>query len=147
LMQDWTSSIYAFYHSVPTIEYFEGHQYHEFWCYVKSCGKMRHQYLNMKDAGLTGNMHKYAHTCWGEDTVKLTMTSRTADNGSIAAAFCIKGKGIVTYSHRQHMHAEAHAEIVDWVSESNHPFCIVEDSILDQSSSPSPPIQNSPSYC
>ncbi|KAF8996272.1 hypothetical protein BDQ17DRAFT_1517332 [Cyathus striatus] len=61
-------------------------------------------------------MHKHARSCWGDDNVKLAMEMKNADDtrralqeckdSSIAAAFCIKGKGKLTYSHRQHTHAE-----------------------------------------
>jgi hypothetical protein len=55
------------------------------------------------------NMQKHAKTCWGVDVVKAAMHTENAwkvlskhKDGSIAAAFQVKGKGKVTYSHRQH---------------------------------------------
>jgi hypothetical protein len=57
-------------------------------------------------------MHKHAKVCWGIETVKAAMeTPNVKDarevlsnhkDGSIAAAFQVKGKGKVTYLHRQH---------------------------------------------
>jgi hypothetical protein len=43
------------------------------------------------------------------------------------AAFERKGKGKVTFSHRQHTKTESRAEIVRWVTESKWPFNIVSD--------------------
>jgi hypothetical protein len=61
-------------------------------------------------------MHKHAKVCWGVDTVKAASGAKDATeareilskskDGSIAAAFQIKGKGKVTYSHRQHTKTE-----------------------------------------
>lgn len=45
----------------------------------------------------------------------------------ITAAFERKGKGKVTYSHRQHTKTESRAEIVRWVAESKRPFEVIAD--------------------
>jgi hypothetical protein len=112
LMEDWTSPIYAFFHPVPIIGNHAGRSYHEFRCFAKSCNKTVRRYLDKKDAASTSNMHKHAKVCWGIETVKAAMeTPNVKDarevlsnhkDGSIAAAFQVKGKGKVTYSHRQH---------------------------------------------
>jgi hypothetical protein len=76
--------------------------------------------------------------CWGEDVVKAAMDAGStatdargvlskSKDGSISTAFEFKGKGRVTYSHRQHMKGETHTEIVCWVSENARPFKIVSD--------------------
>jgi hypothetical protein len=64
-------------------------------------------------------MRKHAKKCWGEDVVKATDNAKTADEirettiqgaldvQSIIALFERKGKGKVTYSHRQHTKAES----------------------------------------
>jgi hypothetical protein len=64
-------------------------------------------------------MRKHARRCWGEDTVKAADKAKTADEvreitakgvlniQSITAAFERKGKGKVTYSHRQHTKSES----------------------------------------
>lgn len=139
MMVGWTSPIYAFFHPIPKFGLDEKTQrpYHEFFCFAKSCNHSIKRYLDKKDAGSTGNMHKHAKTCWGEETVKAAMDTGTADearevlakhkDGSIAAAFQVKGKGKVTYSHRQHTRTQTRAEIVRWVSESVRPFSIVKD--------------------
>jgi hypothetical protein len=49
------------------------------------------------------------------------------DKGSITASFEQKGKGKVTYRHRQHTRTETRAEIVCWVAENLCPFEIVND--------------------
>jgi hypothetical protein len=49
------------------------------------------------------------------------------DLQSITAAFEQKGKGKVTFSHRQHTKTKLRAEIVWWVAESKSPFGIVSN--------------------
>ena len=115
-MEDWNSPIYAFFHPIPAIGYQEGRRYHEFHCFASACRKSVRRYLDKKDAGSTSNLHKHAKICWGSDTVKVAMGTKNASearqilaqskDGSIAAAFQIKGKGKVTYSHRQHTRTE-----------------------------------------
>lgn len=115
-MASWNAPIYAFFHPVPTIGYDNGRRYHEFQCFAKSCNKKVRHYLDKKDVGSTGNLHKHAKSCWGSETVQAATAVKSAKearevlsnskDGSIAAAFAIKGKGKVTYSHRQHTRAE-----------------------------------------
>ena len=115
-MNDWNSPIYAFFHPTPTIGYKEARRYHEFRCFASNCNKSVRRFLDKKDAGSTSNLHKHAKICWGSDTVKAAMSATNASearqilseskDGSIAAAFKIKGKGKVTYSHRQHTRTE-----------------------------------------
>ena len=115
-MNDWTSPIYAFFHPVPIVGNQAGRRYHEFRCFAKSCRKTVHRYLDTKDAASTSNMHKHAKTCWGIETIKAAMETPNVTeardilskhkDGSIAAAFQVKGKGKVTYSHRQHTRTE-----------------------------------------
>lgn len=64
-------------------------------------------------------MRKHARICWGEETV--AAADRTKDveiardvlgkkglkDGSLTAAFERKGKGKVTFSHRQHTRTES----------------------------------------
>jgi len=111
-MNDWNLPIYAFFHPIPTIGYNEGCRYHKFYCFASTCNKSVHRFLDKKDAGSTSNLHKHAKICWGSDMVKAAMGARNASeaqqilseskDGSIAAVFQIKGKGKVTYLHRQH---------------------------------------------
>jgi hypothetical protein len=115
-MEKWTSPLYALYHPIPAIGHENGRRYHEFHCFGRSCKKIIRRYLDTKDAASTGNMQKHSKKCWGTDVVKATMdTENVADarkvlskhkDGSIAALFQIKGKGKVTYSHRQHTRTE-----------------------------------------
>jgi hypothetical protein len=84
-------------------------------------------------------MRKHARTCWGEEVVKAADDAKSCDiaresiingiltNGSITASFERKGKGKITYSHRQHTKTKTKAEIVRWVCESARPFDIVKD--------------------
>ncbi|KAG2741722.1 hypothetical protein P692DRAFT_20684535, partial [Suillus brevipes Sb2] len=87
----------------------------------------------------TRNMRKHVRACWGEDVLVAADNAKDAteahtkivrgflQNGSITASFEWKGKGQVTYSHRQHTHAKTRAQIVKWVTESLCPFEIVKD--------------------
>lgn len=116
LMEGWNAPIYAFFHPIPTIGYDKGRRFHEFSCFAKSCNRTVRRYLDKKDVGSTSNLHKHAKVCWGVETVQAAMAVKTAKearevlskskDGSIAAAFMLKGKGKVTYSHRQHTRAE-----------------------------------------
>jgi hypothetical protein len=116
LKDDWNAPIYAFFHPIPTVGYEKGRRYHEFRCFASGCKKSVRRFLDTKDAGSTGNMHKHARICWGVDTVKAASDAKdindardilaNSKDGSIAAAFKVKGKGKVSYSHRQHTRTE-----------------------------------------
>jgi hypothetical protein len=106
-------------------------------CKHKSRGVRR--FLDKGDAKSTSNLRKHAKKCWGDEVVtcadkakdasevRATTIKGTLNPQSIAAAFERKGKGKVTYSHRQHTRTEARAEIVCWVAKSKRPFQIVAD--------------------
>ena len=76
------------------------------------------RFLDKGDAKSTGNMRKHARKCWGNDVVLSADKAQNADEvrattvsgilnpTSIMAAFERKGKGKVTYSHRQHTRTE-----------------------------------------
>jgi hypothetical protein len=116
MMKSWNTPIYAFYHPTPTIKYDNQRRYHEFHCFKKSCDKTIRRFLDTSDSTSTGNMHRHTKRCWGKDILKLAMDATNADearealaklkDGSIAEAFNVKGKGKVTYSHRQHTKTE-----------------------------------------
>ena len=122
LTKEWTAPVYAFFRATPVIEYVDGPRCHAFQCMAKSCKhKSRgvRRFLDKGDAKSTGNMRKHAKRCWGEDIVKSADKASNAnevrqttikgflDPQSITAAFERKGKGKVTYSHRQHSKTEA----------------------------------------
>ncbi|KAF9560223.1 hypothetical protein CPC08DRAFT_613634, partial [Agrocybe pediades] len=125
MMEKWNTAIYALWYPVPDIGYDDGRRYHEFTCFKKSCKKKVRRFLDTKDATSTGNLHKHSRKCWGEDIVELALnTTSTKDarealanckDGSVAEAFKIRGKPIVTYSHRQHTSTET------------RPYTIVKD--------------------
>ena len=98
-----------------------GHHVHEFQCSATNCkgrGKnprIVHRYLDTSDRNSTGNLWKHARQCWGDDillradTCGDVATAREAlskatklKDGSITTAFKRKGKGKLTFSHRQH---------------------------------------------
>ncbi|KAG2741624.1 hypothetical protein P692DRAFT_201842237 [Suillus brevipes Sb2] len=126
LSKEWVSPIYAFFEPFPIIGHENGRRYYEFRCVAKGCGKRIRRFLDKKDAKSTSNMRKHARTCWGEEVVKAADDAKSCDvaresivngiltNGSITASFERKGKGKITYSHRQHTKTETKAEIVRW---------------------------------
>ena len=76
-------------------------------------------FFNEADASSTSNFQKHAKVCWGDDVVKAAdetkdiklvcgiVTQSGLCDTSITAIFeCAKGKGAVTYSHRQHTKTE-----------------------------------------
>jgi hypothetical protein len=77
------------------------------------------RYLDKGDSKSTSNMRKHARKCWGIDIVEAADNAKTADEvrgttikgvlnpGSITASFARKGKGKITYSHRQHTKTES----------------------------------------
>ncbi|KAL6302647.1 hypothetical protein BKA93DRAFT_736322, partial [Sparassis latifolia] len=118
LMEDWRSPIYTFFEPTPVIEYIKGRRVHTFKCAAQSCKRTVRPYLDTSNAKSTGGLRKHAKACWGEDAVTVADEAKDVDeartavvkglleNGSITAAFERKGKGKVTYSHRQHTRTE-----------------------------------------
>ncbi|KIJ94929.1 hypothetical protein K443DRAFT_109642, partial [Laccaria amethystina LaAM-08-1] len=139
MLKRWTSPIYTFYHPIPDIEYVDGRRAHVFQCTAKSCSYKCHHFLDGPDCSSTGNLIKHVKSCWGDAAYEAATNCQNANNaresivkplvktGTITVAFDRKGKGKVTYRHRQHTKTETKAEIVRWVSESVRPFKIVED--------------------
>ncbi|KAH7926229.1 hypothetical protein BV22DRAFT_986403, partial [Leucogyrophana mollusca] len=125
LSKDWNSPIYAFFVPTPTVRYLKGRCYHEFHCMAKGCKEGIRRYLDTKDAKSTSNMRKHVRTCWGEDVLNTVDEAKNAtvardtiitallETGTITAAFERKGKGKVTYSHRQHTKTEAKCIVND----------------------------------
>ena len=119
------------------------------------CKQHIHCFLDKGDAGSTGNLRKHAVSCWGETAVTAVASlpnikeARKSvidfkNTGSITAAFEKKGRGKLTYSHRQHTKTETkcvchplqrsvaflttcRAAIVCWVCKNLRPFSIVHD--------------------
>ncbi|KIK71781.1 hypothetical protein PAXRUDRAFT_181890 [Paxillus rubicundulus Ve08.2h10] len=118
LQKDWTSLVYAFFNLIPTICGIDGRCVHEFACSVCGCKVKVHQYLDTKDARSTGNMRKHVKLCWGTEVldaadnakdaseVRTNIVGSIQQTGSIVAAFERKGKGKITYGHRQHTRTE-----------------------------------------
>ncbi|KAI0037893.1 hypothetical protein FA95DRAFT_1476650, partial [Auriscalpium vulgare] len=119
LQKRWTAYAYAFFHPDPEIGYDQrGRRYHGFKCMGKSCKHITRRYLEGKDASSTGNMLKHARSCWGAAAVQAAQEAGNHEyarkgvtvpllrDGSITAAFERKGKGKITYSHRQHTKTE-----------------------------------------
>lgn len=119
LMKDWVSPIYAFFHPTPAIEYHDQRRCHVFKCAAHGCNHKVRRYLDKKDAKSTSNMRKHVKSCWGDAALQAavdcgnTKAARDGpiksllETGSIKASFDRKGKGKITYSHRQHTRAES----------------------------------------
>ncbi|KAG1852959.1 hypothetical protein C8R48DRAFT_749732 [Suillus tomentosus] len=98
LMKEWCSPVYAFFEPKPHIIEHDGCRAHQF----KS----------------TGNMRKHVKLCWGDEVLQSADQAKDAQevrtkivgsilrSGSITTSFERKGKGKVTYSHRQHTRTE-----------------------------------------
>ncbi|SJL07249.1 uncharacterized protein ARMOST_10592 [Armillaria ostoyae] len=138
----WNAPVYAFYSPVPSIEYHDGRKCYVWACLAKNCHHEVNRFLDTADASSTKNLRNHVKKCWGEDVLKaadevkhlcdarkiVQTHQESAQNGSITQAFShVKGKGKITYSHRQHTKPEARAEFVRWISESLHPFAIAKD--------------------
>ena len=127
MAKDWTSPIYGFFQARPVIEVVAGRRCHEFQCAAPLCkgkgaqARIVRRYLDKADRNSTSNMHKHAKNCWGEeivsqaletkgsltiDEVRKSLAGAKVQNGSIVAAFERKGKGVVTFSTRQHTYEE-----------------------------------------
>ena len=73
---------------------------------------MVRRYLDTGDAKSTSNLRKHTRLCWGVETVgeadetknygAASEIIKLHKDGSITDSFEWKGKGKVTYSHRQH---------------------------------------------
>ena len=133
-----------FFKPVPTVEYIKELHVHVFECAAVNClgkgnGWFVCRYLDTGDAKSTRNLPKHAKICWGEQVVAATVKKHNvwsaqealaglkSVDSSITSTFQQVTKSKVTYSHRQHTTAEAHAEIVRWVAESKQPFQIVNN--------------------
>lgn len=141
LTADWTSPIYAFFGPIPDITYdAKGRRAHEFRCTAVHCKGKRfvRRFLDTSDRKSTSNLKRHATVCWGPEVVGDALEAKVGiksarqtlsdmKDGSITASFERKGKGKVSYSHRQHTKAETRAEIVRWVAESMRPFSVVDD--------------------
>ncbi|KAG2127194.1 uncharacterized protein EDB93DRAFT_1257150 [Suillus bovinus] len=135
LMKEWVSPVYAFFDPTPRITEVGGRRAHEFKCCAKGCKVTIRQFLDKKDARLTGNMRKHVKSCWGEDALNAADNAKDADEvrakivGSIlkkrvnCGIFRMERKGEIDL-----LALSAHtAEMVCWVSESLRPFEIVKD--------------------
>ncbi|KAF9559743.1 hypothetical protein CPC08DRAFT_615692, partial [Agrocybe pediades] len=149
LMKDWNAPIYAFFKPTPSIEYINDRRVHVFECVALKChGKgtntrLVNRYLDTADKNSTGNLRKHAKLCFGDDTIAAADATKDVTlargilkknpgqlkDGHLTEIFqqLGKGKGKVTYSHREHTKTERKAEIVRWVSESMRPLSIVAD--------------------
>jgi len=118
MMKQWTSPVYTFYEAIPDIQYIAGHHMHVFKYAAKSCSYNCWRFLDGPDCSSTGNLIKHVKSCWGKAAYEAAMACQHAKDaresvikpltttGTITAAFEQKGKGKVTYWHRQHTKKE-----------------------------------------
>ena len=69
MMKEWNSPIYAFFSSMPDIEYVSQRRCHVFKCLGKGCVHKIRRFLDMGDKASTGNMRKHVRSCWGSDVM------------------------------------------------------------------------------
>lgn len=101
-----------------------GKKYHAFHCDARTCKKIVRRYLDKKDNTSTSNLHGHAKACWGEHAVKVACSAESVSearekhvkplkmNGTLTAAFAVKGKGQITYSHTQHTASQTRSVIL-----------------------------------
>lgn len=120
LMKEWNSPVYAFFESKPKIVEIEGRFAHDFKCAARGCKVKVRRYTDTKDARSTSNLRKHVKVCkgWGDailkaaddaqnaQEVKTKIIRRFLSDGTITAVFERKGKGTITYSHRQYTRDE-----------------------------------------
>jgi len=122
LQKFFNSPIYAFFKSLPTIEYIQGHKSHVFECAAPMCGcktRFVHRFLDKSDARSTSNLRHHAKICWsdeavdtadGSQDVKATQATleglKANKNGSIMDAFQKISEGKAVYSTCQHTKIE-----------------------------------------
>ncbi|KAG2741154.1 hypothetical protein P692DRAFT_20753550, partial [Suillus brevipes Sb2] len=111
--------LYMLFHPTPAIEYHEQRCCHVFKCAAHGCNHKVQRYLDKKDGKSTSNMRKHVESCWGDTALQAAVdcgNTKVAHNGpikslletgSIKTSFDRKGKGKITYSHRQHTRAES----------------------------------------
>jgi hypothetical protein len=132
LSEEWVAPIYAFFQPTPSIETVDGRRLHEFRCFATHCkGRGKdprtvRRYLDTSDRNSTGNLRKHARLCWGDEILRDADACRDLESareglararklkdGTITAAFERKGKGKVTFSHRQHDRAQTRFVVVN----------------------------------
>ncbi|KAJ3764777.1 hypothetical protein FB446DRAFT_615116, partial [Lentinula raphanica] len=133
------STVYAFYHAEPEIEFdkSESPVYLVYRC--TKCGEKLRQGLKTGDRGSTGNMRDHVKKCWGEDALNAVKDS-TLDQARKAVKECSKGKQTTltavitnvrawykTHSTRPPEKEKIRAVTARWAAESARPFRIVED--------------------
>ncbi|CAA7270538.1 unnamed protein product [Cyclocybe aegerita] len=73
LKKDWSSPVYVFFKTTPSIEYINECRIHVFECAAKHCcgrnGRHVRRYLDTGDAKSMSNLCKHAKICWGDEAV------------------------------------------------------------------------------
>src|SRR6266481_8053978 len=104
MSKKWHAPIYAFFGSVPKIEYIKNRKCHTFVCSAISCRHEVCRFMGTSNSQSTGNMRKHVRKCWGEDALSKAYDAKNAEgaceqlrglglkDGSITAAFEQSGK-------------------------------------------------------
>ena len=82
MKKDWKSGVYGFFDE-PKVEVHEGQHVHVFKCNGHGC-KLKdgiRRYIDTKDTGSTGNLHKHVKACWGADI--LQTANKATDAGEV----------------------------------------------------------------
>lgn len=126
LQKDWNAPIYSFFQKKPIISIVNGRRCHEFICSAPIClrkgqnARRVRRYLDKQDAKSTGNLHKHAVVCWGEEAIKRAQSGSTKGvsklmsevkenvrDGTISNAIDWIGTRKSTYSNRPYTRAES----------------------------------------
>ena len=117
MMKDWSSPVYGFFEE-PTVDRVDGRCAHVFKCSGRGCKASIHWFIDMKDAGSTGNMRKHVRACWGADALHAADSAKDIDevrnkivrsfhrNGKIITAFERKTNRKATYANIPHTCSE-----------------------------------------
>lgn len=121
-MAEWSSPIYVFFKTKPSIEYIDDRKAHIFECASGRCkarnGRAVRRYQDKGDKNSTSNLRKHAKVCWGSDAVAAADATRDVEaaraalirsgvrDGNITAEFERIGKGKISFSTIQHTRTE-----------------------------------------
>ncbi|KAJ3816595.1 hypothetical protein F5880DRAFT_1494115, partial [Lentinula raphanica] len=133
------STVYAFFHAVPEIEFAKDNSAEYLVYRCTNCSEKIRQGFKTGDRGSTGNMRDHVTRCWGDDTLA-AVNDTTLEKAREAVSKFKKSKQttltlVKKYgAHRSHLH-ETLADprffcsvvTVRWAAESARPFVIVRD--------------------
>ena len=79
MSKKWHAPVYAFFGSVPKIEYIKKRKCHTFMCSAVTCTHEVRRFIGTSDSQSMGNMQRHVRKCWGEDALKKAYDAKTAE--------------------------------------------------------------------